>query len=211
MTIPYRLRTPRLMLRCWNPEDAPRVQPVIEANVAHLSPWMPWVAAEPVPVEEKAATLRRFRAAFDRDEDYVYGMFSPDGERIMGGCGLHKRVGPKGIEIGYWVDKDHLRQGLATEATCVLTRVAMACMDVDRVELHIDPKNHASAGVAETLGFGFEGVLRRRFPLEEGQLRDTGIWTVFRADYANTPVRAKAQALELEAYDLMGRRMSLGG
>lgn len=204
--IPYVLRTPRLLIRCWNPEDAHVVQPAIEANVAHLSPWMPWVQNEPVPLEEKAALLRRFRAAFDRDEDYTYGMLSPEGERILGGCGLHKRVGPKGIEIGFWIDKDHLRQGLATEATAILTRVAMETMDVDRVELHIDPENTASQGVAHKLGFRLEGTLKRRFPVGES-MRDTGIWTLFRSDYAGSPVRAKAHALGLEAYDLLGRRM----
>lgn len=205
--IPYQLRTPRLTLRCWNPEDAHMVQPVVEANKAHLEPWMPWVAEEPVPIEEKAATLRGFRAAFDRDEDYIFGMLSPDGERVLGGSGLHKRVGPKGIEIGYWIDKDHLRQGLATEATAILTRVAMESLDVDRVELHIDPENRPSEGVAKKLGFRYEGVLARRFPLADGRLRDTGMWTLFRSDYADSPARAKAESLDLEAYDLLGRRM----
>jgi hypothetical protein len=40
---------------------------------------MPWAAAEPKPLEEKAELLRVFRGRFDLGEDFVYGIFSGSG------------------------------------------------------------------------------------------------------------------------------------
>ena len=60
----YRIETPRLVLRCWEPRDADLLGEAIVASLAHLRPWMPWVAGEPLPAEERVAKLRRWRAAF---------------------------------------------------------------------------------------------------------------------------------------------------
>ena len=38
-----------------------------------------------------------------------------DGEAI-GVCGLHHRIGPDGVEIGYWVAQSHCRRGAAVRA-----------------------------------------------------------------------------------------------
>ena len=44
---------------------------------------------------------------------YEYGIFLPDGA-LVGGCGLHRRIGPSALEIGYWVHVAHTRRGIAT-------------------------------------------------------------------------------------------------
>ena len=67
----YRIETKRLVLRCWQPEDAARIQEATAVNREHLLPFMPWAVDEPTPVEAKVDLLRKFRASFDRGEDYV--------------------------------------------------------------------------------------------------------------------------------------------
>lgn len=46
------------------------------------------------------------------------------GDEVVGGCGLHRRVGPGGLEIGYWVHAAWTRRGIAAAAG--FTRVAAA-------------------------------------------------------------------------------------
>src|SRR5436190_2199416 len=68
---PYRVRTTRLLLRCWEPSDAPALIASIESNLDHLRQWMPWAATEPEAVEAKARRLQKFRARFDRRRDFI--------------------------------------------------------------------------------------------------------------------------------------------
>lgn len=63
---------------------------------------------------------------------------------MVGGTGLHTRVGPDAFEIGYWIRTDAAGAGLATEASAALTRTALELCGAERVELRIDPRNEAS-------------------------------------------------------------------
>lgn len=196
----YRILTARLELRCWQPDQAALLKACIDDNLEHLRPWMPWAHDEPTSLADKVQLLRRFRSNFDRDEDFAYGLFLRSDGRVVGGAGLHRRQGPGGLEIGYWIDRHHLGQGLATEAARALTRVAFELHQVDRVEIRVDPANVASAGVPKKLGFQLEATLRRRLGLPGQKLRDCQIYTVF-AD------QRPAQEGPLEAYDAGGERL----
>lgn len=199
----YRIRTSRLVLRCWNPSDAQLLKDAIDASLGHLRPWMPWANDEPEPVEKKIARLRNFRARFDQDEDYVYGVFNPDETRVLGGTGLHTRLGYRALEIGYWIHADFINQGLATELSTALTKVAFEINHVQRVEIHCDPRNVRSASVPRKLGYLHEATLRKRVSASETEFLDSMIWTLFDTDYPTTP----AAKTEIEAFDAMGRRI----
>ena len=72
---------------------------------------------------------------------------------VAGGCGLHRRIGPGGLEIGYWTARRFLRQGIATTAAGLLADAAFADPAIMRVEIHHDQANQASAGVPRKLGW----------------------------------------------------------
>jgi RimJ/RimL family protein N-acetyltransferase len=199
----YRVETRRLVIRCWQPEDASLAKAAIDASLEHLQPWMPWALDEPTSVEEKVNLMRRFRGRFDLDQDYTYGIFSTDESRALGGCGLHTRLGPNAYEIGYWIHKDFINRGLATETVAALTRVAFEVGIVDRVEIRISADNLASAAVPPKLGYRMEGILSRRLTGSDGELHNMMIWTLFSNDYSASP-SAKA---EIRAYDVLGKRL----
>ncbi len=181
---PYRIETERLVVRCYEPGDAPLVKEAIDSSLDHLRDWMPWADSEPQTLEEKAELIETFRAMWEAGENFVYGIFSADESRLLGGTGLHARVGPGGLEIGYWVRADSTRQGIVTESTAALTWVGFEICRADRIEIRIDPDNTASLGVPRKLGFTEEATLRRRLPSRHGEpLRDVVIHTMFREDY----------------------------
>jgi RimJ/RimL family protein N-acetyltransferase len=201
---PYRLLTPRLLLRCWNPEDAPLLAELVARNLIHLRPWMAWASEENASVDFQYQRLRKARARFDQDEDYIYGIFSRQEQFAIGSTGLHTRVGDEALEIGYWIDRNHTNQGLATEASAALTRVAFEIIQVARVEIHCDPANLASAAVPRKLGYTYEATLRQRSNDFYGQPSDSMIWSLLATEYPHTPCSTQP----VEAFDAAGRRIS---
>jgi RimJ/RimL family protein N-acetyltransferase len=199
----YRLVTSRLILRCWNPSDAPLLKAAIDANLDHLKPWMPWAKHEPTDLQTKIEWLRRCRARFDAGQDFTYGIFDPAERRVLGGSGLHTRLGEGAREIGYWIDQDFINQGLATEVTAALTRVAFEIEGVNRIEIHCDPQNVRSAAVPKKLGYTYEATLLQRTRDWDDNWRDSMVWTLLARDYPHTP---SAQS-QLSAFDAANRQI----
>ena len=80
------------------------------------------------------------------------------------------RIGPGGLEIGYWVHRAWTRRGLATAATAALVDQAFRLPGVDRVEIIHDELNVASGKIPRKLGFT---EIERR-PLDPPALGGTG-------------------------------------
>ncbi len=199
----YRIHTDRLLLRCWEPSDAPLLQKAVEASLEHLRPWMPWVHEEPLEFQTRIDLLRRFRGQFDLNQDFIYAIFNRDESEVLGGSGLHTRAGDRAREIGYWIHADYTKKGLATEATAALTKVAFEIVKVERVEIHCDPENIGSAAIPRNLGFHLDGIIRKSTPFLEEKLRDTMIWTLIDEEYPGSP----AAEATIEAYDVLNRRL----
>ena len=180
---PYLIETERLVVRCYEPRDAPLLKDAIDSSLEHLQPWMPWALDEPQALEQKIELVESFRSSFVAGENFTYGIFAADEAELLGGTGLHPRVGPGGLETGYWVRVSATRQGIVTESTAALTRAGFEVCEADRIEIRIEPRNEASFGVPRKLGFVAEATLRRRLPGREGgPLRDVTVFTMFRED-----------------------------
>jgi RimJ/RimL family protein N-acetyltransferase len=196
----YRIETKRLVVRCYNPLDAPLLAESVTESLEHLRPWMPWVHAEPEPLEAKVQRLKQFRGLFDLGQDFVYGIFNPEETKLLGGTGLHTRLGADQLEIGYWIHKDHANQGLVTESTAALIKVAFEIIQVHRIEIHCDPANSASAAIPRKLGFTHEGTLRAKTRFLDAW-RDSMIWGLLEREYAESP----ASGAEIRVFHANGR------
>jgi RimJ/RimL family protein N-acetyltransferase len=203
----YAIRCERLLLRCWEPgpRDAGLLRAAIAESLEHLRPWMPWARYEPETAEEKIGRMRAYRKGFVARRELVYGIFSADGERVLGGCGLHDRVGYGALEIGYWVHVDFLRRGYASETAAALTRVGFELEGVERIEIQCDPRNRASAGVPRKLGYRHRETRRGDEVDPEGRPRDTMVWVLDRESYP----RSAAAGSAVEAFDESGTRLEL--
>jgi RimJ/RimL family protein N-acetyltransferase len=199
----YRIETERLVLRCYQPSDAQLLTDSVRESVEHLKPWMPWAHNEPEPFAEKVKRVQRFRGMFDLNEDYVYGIFNREETRLLGGTGLHTRLGANELEIGYWIHKDFVNRGLVTEATAALVKVAFEVIHVHRLEIHCDPGNRASAAIPRKLGFTHEGTLRAKTPFLDGW-SDSMIWGLLEDEYPDSPsVRAQIRVFDANGASLL--------
>jgi ribosomal-protein-serine acetyltransferase len=111
------------------------------------------------------AQAARFMALCDYDWDngvaYHYAILS-DGA-VAGSCGLMRRVGPGGMEIGYWLHPAYTGRGLATDASAALVEQAFALPGVDHVVIVHDLANTSSSGIPRRLGFD---QVERRAPTQ---------------------------------------------
>lgn len=144
-----------VLLRLWQESDVPALAALVERNLEHLRPWMPWIAAEPLSTTQRTDLVRQWQEQWQNGEDAVYGIFL--GGEPIGGTGLHRRRGAHGLEIGYWVDVAHCGQGVATRAARTLTAAALAQPGITFVEIHHDKANQASARVPAKLGYTLVG------------------------------------------------------
>lgn len=154
--LPEHLTSPDgLLLRRWVASDAAELGEAIRESVEHLRPWMAWISEEPLPLDQRTKLINQWERDWAQGGDVILGVFL-DG-RIAGSCGLHRRIGPDGLEIGYWIHSAFLRRGLATRVAGVLTGAAFAVPGITRVEIHHDKANQASGGVPRKLGFDWLG------------------------------------------------------
>jgi len=162
-------------LRRFRADDVDALFHAVTESLDHLRPWMPWAA------DYSLASAKEYLAgsitSWDEDAEYNYAILTavPSGIALAGVAGLMARIGPGGLEIGYWVHRAYTRRGLATAATAALVEQAFRLPGVDRVEIVHDELNVASAGIPRKLGFTEVG----RRPLDLPPPEGTGIGVVW--------------------------------
>ena len=155
--------------------DGDDVAVAVRVSLSHLRPWMPCAtdaAADPVA---QRARGREAELHWDQGSDYSYVLRHSETGAIMGMFGLHRRVGPTAIEIGYWLHPSYLGRGYATRSVGILTEVALSLRDVDRIEIHTDQANPASAAIPRRLGYRLDRI-EPKTPQASGETERQQIW-----------------------------------
>jgi RimJ/RimL family protein N-acetyltransferase len=199
----YRIVTERLVLRCFEPRDAAPLKAAVDASLDQLVPWLPWAREEPQPLDAKVELVRQFRGKFDLGKDFVFGIFDREERALIGGTGMHARVGQGAREIGYWIASAHAGQGFATEAAAALTRVGFEIEKLERMEIHCDSLNVRSAAIPRKLGYTHDGTLRARLPRSDGGMGERMIWSMLPDEFA----ASACGRFPCEAFDAIGRRI----
>jgi RimJ/RimL family protein N-acetyltransferase len=165
-------------LRRWRAADADTVYQVVMQSLAHLLPWMPWASGY------SRDDAVRFTAQSEQDWSsgvaYQYAITTDDA--VVGSCGLMRRIGLGGLEIGYWLHPAYTGRGLATAAAAALVGQAFALPDIDRVEIVHDEANTASSRVPRRLGFTeIERRTRVRGAAAPGEVGVEVVWRLLRS------------------------------
>ncbi|MEC3952172.1 GNAT family N-acetyltransferase [Nocardia sp. CDC153] len=167
---PQRIDLGDLLIRRWEPADSSARFEAIAASYEHLRLWMDW-AAQPITLAHQQAFGETVAKSWPTaNGSFNYGMFDSDGT-ILGALGLHDRLGPPAVEIGYWCHTAHTGRGVVTRCAGALTEIALALPGVERVEIHCDAANIRSAAVAQRLGYHLDRIAPRpkRAPAESGR------------------------------------------
>jgi RimJ/RimL family protein N-acetyltransferase len=151
--LPDRIDAGLFELHRATPEYLDKILNAVAESLDELRPWMTW--AQSMPAKEAMRTvMSEANLKFNVERDWLYLLVDKGSSKILGGAGLHGRIGPRGLEIGYWVRTSCTGRGYATQTAKVLTGTAFTNLDwVERIEIHMDEANVASVAVPRKLGF----------------------------------------------------------
>jgi RimJ/RimL family protein N-acetyltransferase len=143
----------------------------VAANLGRLAAWMVWAVPAAGTVEEQRRRIPQAVEQWDHGVSFQYLAIHTDTGTHLGNFALERRIGPGAMELGYWLAEDAAGYGYATAAAGVLTDVALALNDVDRVEIHCDVANLRSILVPRRLGYRLDRIEEDgvRAPAESGR------------------------------------------
>jgi ribosomal-protein-serine acetyltransferase len=167
------------MLRPLEESDASELHTLIEANRAHLAPWMPWAAGQ--TAERTLDFIRSTRRQRADDDGFQAALISRG--RIVGVAGYHGIDRPnRATSLGYWLAEAEQGRGTMTQAVGVLVGHAFGAWRLNRVEIRADVENLRSRAIPERLGFRREGTLREVLRLGDGY-RDQVVYGLLAEDW----------------------------
>ena len=181
---PERIVLGSLELTRWQAGDLADLQVAVSASINELQGWLAWASDDR---SAQRGFLETTSACWEAGERFEYAIRL--GTAVAGGVGLMRRIGPGGLEIGYWVHSAHTGAGLAKRASAALTEAAFELPGVDHVEIHHDEANLASRAVAAVLGFELVDRIEKTpaAPLETGT---DLVWRLGRAAFPASEARA---------------------
>ncbi len=182
---PDRLDTPEFTIRSHQPGDGPLIAAAIRESYDHLRTFMLW--ARPDYSDEEAERIARTsRGNYLLAQDFTLTIFSPEGDRCLGGTGYHLREGhitTGNAEIGMWIRADAAGKGLGTKVLVAMLRWGFEAWPWLRLSWRCDTRNIASIRTAEKAGMQKEGCLRSDTPLPDGTRRDTFVFSILKSEW----------------------------
>jgi len=148
--------TPRLVVRPFEPADAPAVLPFWgDADaIRFLGSGEPWVRDEPSAV----ACINRTGAYYDAHPGYGFFAVELKADTSLAGHIALKPLGADEIEIGWLLDRRYRGRGIAYEAASGMLRYGFETQGLDQIVAVMYPENTASRRVAERLGMAYQGT-----------------------------------------------------
>lgn len=171
------LRTDRLVLRPFEPSDAPAVRRLAGAReVADNTLTIP----HPYPEGEAEAWIAGHPDAFRNGDLVIFAITTP-GEGLVGAVGLMLERETGIGELGYWIGVPYWGRGYATEAAGAVVRYGFDTLALTRIAARAFCRNPASSRVLRKIGMSHEGTQRKALP-KSGELLDTELYAILRDD-----------------------------
>jgi len=168
------LRTPRLVLRPFLPEDAAAVQRLAGGRDIAAS-----TLTVPHPYPDGAAEewIGTHATAWAEQRVLTLAVTMPDEDVLVGAVGLELAMADRRAELGYWIGIPWWNRGYATEASQAIIGFGFTSLGLHRIMARHMARNPASGRVMEKLGMQREGVLRGHV-LKWGVFEDLVVYAV---------------------------------
>ncbi|WP_293798440.1 GNAT family protein [uncultured Bosea sp.] len=177
------LSTPRLRLRQFRTDDVD----AMHACFADPDAMRFWNTPVHTRLIETERSVRNF---IDCTPSYYrfWAVADAETDRCLGLVNYHDgHIRSRRASIGYIIDPEHHRQGIAMEAVTAMLDFCFGELGLHRLQAFIHPENQASLRLIEKLGFRREGLLRDHLRVGE-DWRDDALYALLTAEW-RSPVQ----------------------
>jgi ribosomal-protein-serine acetyltransferase len=169
-----------ILMRSYSVDDAPLLFSAVDANRAHLRPWLNWVD-KTTKQEHSLLYIQQSLLDQKNQEGIVLGIFHE--RRVIGSIGMHQWDQEiKKATIGYWIAEEYEGTGLLSQCLTRFVDFLFKQVLLNKIEIHFIPANTRSARVAERLNCKTEGILRQS-TLYNGRLEDIVITGLLKEEW----------------------------
>jgi ribosomal-protein-alanine N-acetyltransferase len=179
-----RIESDRLHLRTFVETDAKNLAKLMQRNKYF------WATYEPLHDADFYTEEAQYRKILEglhlqrSNREFSFGIFTKNEEQLIGHISLYaiKRLPYNSAFIGYSIDEQFTRQGIATEAVREVVQFGFNVLNLHRIEAYVSPKNIASVKVLEKAHFKREGLLRELLYIN-GSWEDHYIYALLQDDF----------------------------
>ena len=170
------LRTPRLLLRPFTPEDAPTIQRLAGvAAVANTTLSIP----HPYPDGLAETWIATHEPAYVRRDNVVFAITEQGS--LVGAINLRLEADHYRGELGYWIGQPFWGRGYGTEAVRAVIEYGFETLALNRVVARHLRRNPASGRVMQKAGMRREGEQRQHIH-KNGRFEDLEYYGIVRGD-----------------------------
>lgn len=156
----------QLVLRTYQPFDAPALFSCVDANRAHLREFLPWVNRT-LNVQDSLDFIHHALVQETAQSGLAMGIFFND--QLIGGIGMHEwHHSLKRAQIGYWLAEEQEGKGLMLRCARAFIDLLFTQLSLNKIEIHFLPYNTRSSELTKRLGAKVEGVLRDSISVNGG-------------------------------------------
>lgn len=132
---------------------------LINDNQDHLKPWFSW-AWEDADIASVKDYIQNMLRTFADTGGFDSGIWCNG--KLIGLVGItHVDKKNRRSELAYWLAEDFVGRGLARLATCAVIDYIFSEMELNRIDIRVDPDNVRSKALIKNLGGVYEGTLRQ--------------------------------------------------
>ena len=183
-SFPDHLCTPRFELRRYGSGDAAGFLRLIERNRERLIRDFPELARGVRRLEDASAYVEASGVHWAERSAFIYGVWRPSEGGPIGQLRV-KNISwsVPSAELSYFIDREWLRKGVATEVIRAAFHAAFDACRFRRVYVRVIAANEESLALARRLKLHHEGVHRNAFRCGFGELHDVHLFAMTDIDY----------------------------
>jgi RimJ/RimL family protein N-acetyltransferase len=173
MSFPESIFAVRLLLRKYCATDAPAIAALVHPDRERLLESFADVARGLRTAAQSDAYVADKALLWEQRKTFCYGLWRRSDGALVGQLQVKNIAWTiPSAELSYFIGREHLRQGYASEAIETVLREALETQRFERIYLRIIASNHESLLLASKLGFVREGLHRKEFRCGHGLLHD---------------------------------------